>query len=301
MRPISYTFPTLGTLAANGSSATGQCSTITLNIQGTSTCGAAASSVLFDENIPRLTGLDGDTWAKQHLILYQPDFAPSSFNLDLNIFPSLTIRRAEVVLFNCPQWGIGAESIQIEYFDERRLRFLSTETVHPTVLSCTSLLRVCIPLDYPNTLRQIRMHFSPFSGAQQAIHIAEIAFYYSSPCPAFFTTLPGNSSSPNPGKQVWKVWLVSVPCALYLAPCEPEKACSGVYGQHFVVFVQATSQMENKKFFLAREAPGNIYNICIVKRAELWLCRLALKSVFLRDFKDSYFMQVPCVQPMSSL
>ena len=52
----------------NGSSATGHCSSVTTG-DGMTTCTQPTTSVLFDGNIPALTGLDGDMWASQLLIL----------------------------------------------------------------------------------------------------------------------------------------------------------------------------------------------------------------------------------------
>ena len=54
----------------NGSSSTGNCSNVaTSTHSGQSRCDTPTSSVLFDGNIPTLTGLDGDMWASQLLTL----------------------------------------------------------------------------------------------------------------------------------------------------------------------------------------------------------------------------------------
>ena len=69
---ISYFFPTAETVSVNGSSATGNCSSVTTFSSvrnGLSRCDVPTSSALFDGNIPTLTGLDGDMWASQLLTL----------------------------------------------------------------------------------------------------------------------------------------------------------------------------------------------------------------------------------------
>ena len=100
--PSSYFFLTGDTVSVNGSSATGHCSSATTRqvVGGNmlTECHQPTTSVLFDGNIPTLTGLDGDMWASQLLTLQaktQPN-VPISFS-----FPT-GIRRFEVVMFNCP-------------------------------------------------------------------------------------------------------------------------------------------------------------------------------------------------------
>ena len=185
--PTYFKFPTLGTLAANGSSTTVHCSNVTLGkYDAMSTCNTPASSVLFDGNIPTLTGLDGDTWASQLMILHQ--FGYNAFNIEAH-FSYRRVGRIEVTIFNCPQWGTGVQSIQV-----RQSGRTYTFTVYPTVLSCESLLRICIPVDHSVDTR-FEFNFGRYS-VQTKVHIAEIAFYNGSlPCP-LFTTIPGAWSQP---------------------------------------------------------------------------------------------------------
>ena len=188
-------------LVANGSSAVGRCSSVTLNWdRPTSTCNNPASSVLFDRNTPILAALDGNTWASQFMIFYRPEFGSSSIYSNIyNYFDfpgtsgSRELRRVEVTIFNCPHWGTGVEYIRVDQLlTTTSYRVLAR--VFTTVLSCTSLLRVCIPFE-PTTSSQIRLYFDRYN-INQMIHVAEIAFYRSSsPCPPF-TTLPGRWTPP---------------------------------------------------------------------------------------------------------
>ena len=135
--PSAYTSPTPAT-SVNGSSATGNCASST---SGTITCADQASSVLFDGHIPILTGLDGNTWASQLLTIQTTAEATSvDITFDFHDTPDFTtVERVEVVMFNCPQWGIGVETIAaIEHLTNIR-----HNTVNIT--SCDSLVRVCIP------------------------------------------------------------------------------------------------------------------------------------------------------------
>ena len=95
----------------NGSSATGNCSSVTAFSNSRLTrCDAPTSSVLFDGNIPTLTGLDGDMWASQLLTLQT-----SSREIIFDFINSIEFRveRIELVMFNCPEWGISVQTVRL--------------------------------------------------------------------------------------------------------------------------------------------------------------------------------------------
>ena len=193
--PSHFNFSTLGVQAANGSSATGHCSNVTLNLDYYSKCSSPNSSVLFDGVIPTLTGLDGNTWARHLMILQQPMFGSSSFYI-YSSFTNASIRRVEVVLFNCPQWGTAVDRISIGFLYPRFSSYLSRDNIYayPTVFSCDSFVKVCIPLDTTYIPIATRMYFS--TNSNYKVHLAEVSFYEdSSPCPPF-TIIPGNWTQP---------------------------------------------------------------------------------------------------------
>ena len=192
--PSHFNFSTLGILAANGSSATGHCSDVTLHLNALSTCSSPASSVLFDGVIPTLTALDGNTWARQLMILQRPMFGSSSFNI-YSSFTNARIRRVEVVLFNCPQWDIAVNRIAIRFLYPG---YSSFTYAYPTVFSCDSLVIVCIPLDPSLAPTGIRLDFDTYDRNNEyyKVYLAEVSFYEnSSPCPPF-TIIPGNWTPP---------------------------------------------------------------------------------------------------------
>ena len=82
MIPAEYTFPT--PTSVNGSSATGNCASVSSSTSGTLTCADPTSSVLFDDprGMPILTGLDGDMWASQ-LLTIQTAAAFTEITVDL--------------------------------------------------------------------------------------------------------------------------------------------------------------------------------------------------------------------------
>ena len=91
----------------NGSSDTGNCSNARVidNSIPLSRCDSPSTSVLFDGIIPTLTALDGNMWAT-HLLTLRSSSGILSFPFSLNV-----VRRVEVVMFNCPQWGISLQSL----------------------------------------------------------------------------------------------------------------------------------------------------------------------------------------------
>ena len=161
---------------------------MTLDRNRRSVCNDPASSILFDGHVPTLTGLDGDTWASQLMIIHRPQYGQYSFtiNFDFSSTPGSTeIGKVEVTLFNCLQWGIG-----VNYF---RIYTRTYTYVYPTVSSCDSLMKFCVEVDTARYghIRQIYFH-RYINNYIHRVYVAEIAFYnYStSPCP-FMTIIPG--------------------------------------------------------------------------------------------------------------
>lgn len=192
-------------LAANGSSAVGGCSNITLNLDGTSTCHSPTSSVLLDGVTPILNALDGGTWADQYMILYTSKFGYSwlSIDFDFSLSPNFRgVNRIEVTIFNCPQWGHEVKRISVHhqfYGTSYSYSYNDHTEAFPTVASCNSLLKVCIPQN--STSERYRIRFTGNRDFSHRVYIAEVAFYRErSPCPPF-TTIPGNWTWPE-GKDV---------------------------------------------------------------------------------------------------
>ena len=194
--PSHFNFSTLGVQAVNGSSATGYCSDVTLHLDFYSTCSSPASSVLFDGVIPTLTALDGNTWARQLMIMQRPMFGSYSFFI-ISSFTNAWIRRVEVVLFNCPQWGTAVNRISIGFLYPEYSYYRDSISAYLTVFSCDSLVNVCVPFDTSSAPTAIRLIFNTYSNDDHYnVHLAEVSFYEdSSPCPPF-TIIPGNWTPP---------------------------------------------------------------------------------------------------------
>ncbi len=168
--PTRYIIPA-SAYSVNGSSATGHCSTVTDNGDGTSTCMDPTSSVLFDGIIPTLTGLDGNMWASQLLTLRSED------EIDIPIAFSDTTRslmRVEVVMINCTQrlWTIRVHET---------VTGIDKGSSESNLTSCDSLVRVCATFITQESFLSLR--FNPITGSDR-LYLAEVLFYNdNSTCP----------------------------------------------------------------------------------------------------------------------
>ncbi len=156
-------------MSVNGSSEDGNCSLLATTTEPT-------TSVLQDGIIPTLTGLVGDIWAIQlHTI------NTSEIGFDFEATPGYVgVRRVEVVMFNCPEWGISVDSIIL--YGSTTVTFIGKVLVNisPTITSCDSLVRVCIsrPVSYTQTALTLRFQLS---SASTWVHLAEVSFYGDDP------------------------------------------------------------------------------------------------------------------------
>ncbi len=168
-------------MSVNGSSEDGNCN---LTLSDRVRCREPTTSVLQDGNIPTLTGLDGDMWASQLLTI---NTANSSIDITFNfrnITPSYDgLEIVELVLFNCPEWGISVDNITLLVTTTASSIGRSLITISPTNTSCDSLVRVCISISVStnDSISTLSFQLSP---AFTWVHLAEVSFYEADPtCP----------------------------------------------------------------------------------------------------------------------
>ncbi len=158
-------------ISERGSTATGHCSNVS---DSGRVCNTPRSSVLFDGNIPTLTGLDGDMWATQLLTLDTSTSSSITFNFN-GLANYLGVGTVEVVMFSCSMRGIGANSISIRSSDNSPIG-----TINDIPQSCEYLVRACISDGFTTTEPILSLHFND---ALQRVYLAEVTFYVSSrPC-----------------------------------------------------------------------------------------------------------------------
>ena len=101
------------------------------------------------------------------------------------------VERIELIMFNCPQWGIGVQTIQVLDMEQTIIA-----TDNPSITSCDSLVKICIPARSTSTMYIIRFSLSPDS---DWVHLAELNFWGNGvDCPSPTTVAPSldtNTSS----------------------------------------------------------------------------------------------------------
>lgn len=133
--------------------------------------------------------LAGNMWA-QTLLTIQTTESTTKFLFDfLKTYPEVYegIRAVEVVMFNCPEWGISADTVRVlgalsypmspVHPVDTDVHLLATKTINTTLLtSCDSLVRVCVHID--TVLPIIALQFSLPPGSTW-VHLAEVRFHRS--------------------------------------------------------------------------------------------------------------------------
>ena len=192
----------------NGSSATGHCSSFS-NYSVIATCMDPTSSVLFDSDIPTLTGLDGDMWASQLLTLYSTG---STIDVAFGFSTTqLKILRVELVMFNCPEWGISVQSVKLK--DINGIVIGSSDDLN-SITSCDSLVRLCVPA----TAIVLTIQFDLGTDSNW-VHLAEVTFYDdSTTCPpdTIITTEVNTATTtpPSPTTPTTTSQTIALPTAL---------------------------------------------------------------------------------------
>ena len=140
------------------------------------------SGVLFNGHVPTLTGLDGDMWASQLLTINTVE-SLTNIIFDFTDTPGYVgIQRVEVVMFNCPQWGIGTTTIHLNGATARGQPFnVFDSTSISSLTSCESLVRACLSAFISRPLIGLQFTLDQDS---DWVHLAEVTFYArGSTCP----------------------------------------------------------------------------------------------------------------------
>ena len=176
-------------MAVNGSSNRGTCSNFFRSITRLN-CLTPTSSVLLDGNVPTITRLDGDMWASQ-LLTINTTANTAEITFDFTTTPDYTgVERVEVVMFNCPEWGISVRLIQLFSASSISGSRSFVTSIPPTTTSCDSLVRVCLSHTVSSNRPVLTLVFTPISTSNW-VHLAEVAFYASgSTCPQDTTISP---------------------------------------------------------------------------------------------------------------
>ena len=141
------------------------------------------TSVLVDNTILPLSGLDGDQWARDLYTVVRGSTTFISIGFDFGT--SVRVRRVELVLFNCPQRSIRPGSINI--YGDSSANFPRSDPTSVGVLfgsrlfstevnSCENLYRVCVSLSGGLQLPTYYIVFPNAAGSDR-VYLAETIFY----------------------------------------------------------------------------------------------------------------------------
>ena len=119
-------------------------------------------------------------WASQLLTIQSNDISTHQIICQLGRPADFGgVNTVEVVLFNCPEWGISVQTISVLLGQVRLDPPPGDNTYHDvsnkniTLTSCTSLVRVCVPVNTLLTL--IALQFLPAPDSHW-VHLAEVRF-----------------------------------------------------------------------------------------------------------------------------
>ena len=178
--PSSYITIDAQTVSVSGSSAAGNCSSVT-STGVILTCTNPTSSVLFDGVIPTLTGLDGDMWASQLLTLQRTTSTRATVLFDFTSTPGyvglLASGRLEVVMFNCPDMGISASTIRVSTSLSPSVYPTPLMNVNIDTTSCDFLVTVCTTIS--TVQPSITLEFV-IGATSDMVYLAEVTFYAAS-------------------------------------------------------------------------------------------------------------------------
>ena len=180
----------------NGSEIDAHCSNIVNSGDGTIICTDPASSVLFDGQIPTLTGLDSNMWASQLLTLDTIDgFATIALEFTDSSHCNM-LENLDISLFHCPEWNITVQTIRLRESNSISTLGEKLELGNPTSQSCDSLTTVSIP--EPNCA--LSVNTLEIMDASRYVYLAEVTFSYATST----TTDPNDLTGPPSGKKMTK-------------------------------------------------------------------------------------------------
>ena len=120
-------------------------------------------------------------WASELLTLRRSNLTFPMVTYFTSQPESVRAGRIELVLFNCPEYGVSTDTIEMGVFPGTESVDLSTSTIiTPSLTSCDTLVRVCAEFE----LARIDLAVLVFTGTSSWIHLAEVSFYNDSlACP----------------------------------------------------------------------------------------------------------------------
>lgn len=135
--------------------------------------------LLFDGRIPTLIDLEGNFWANKLITIPNSDSEPTELIFDFTVtdinFQEVDL--IELVMFNCPEWNIGSDSVVISGASTvAEPRIFTAGSYDIVTTSCEHLVHVCIPAPLGSPV-QILTFANIVPGNSTFVHLAEAIFH----------------------------------------------------------------------------------------------------------------------------
>ena len=161
----------------------GQCTHISEGIEGDSIAICDGTSVLNDGIVPTPNSISDDTqsqWAAQLLTMNRTSSGVANISLSFQVGSDTNVHdRLELVVFNCPQFGINTPAVEVFVDTSFRpemggFRFsLASASLRHT--SCNHLIKFCIKFGGKLSTRYYTINF-PYQNGSNYIFLGEVTF-----------------------------------------------------------------------------------------------------------------------------
>ena len=174
-RPILHTLPS-ERVSVFGSQADGRCSSTSV-MNNVNICNC--TSVLNDGVTPALYGVSADPsseWASQLFTMRRN--GTDTISLTFQLASGVNRDRVEVTVFNCPQRGIYAPSVNMysnfQFLAHQTRTSITSMSLQNT--SCDHLIKFCLDFGSSTTLRFFTLEF-PYHIDSDYVFLGEVTFY----------------------------------------------------------------------------------------------------------------------------
>ena len=240
LQPLNGSLPNAGCTSKNGS---------ICNLED------GGTSVVVDDTILPLSGLDGNQWARDLYTLSVERGTTRLISIGFDFGTPVEVRRVELVLFNCQEWSIFASGIDIytsttgfPQSDPVSLSVLvGSRMLDNRVNSCENVYRVCVSLS--GVQAPIYYIVFPRAAGSDWVYLAETIFYND-------TSTCGNDT------------LVTEPATPPMATTTEGTICNTCSNYYSTVLSQILRvQISKKNLSLKNVYYENSYNLCLQKHS----------------------------------
>ena len=206
--PIKHSLPHDSLVSLFGSDVSGRCTNISEGIEGDSIAICDGTTVLNDGIVPTLNSISDDTqsqWAAQLLTMNRTSSGVANIPLSFQVGSDTNVHdRLELVVFNCPQFGIHTPAVEIfvdtSFRPETEGFQFSQASVVLQSTSCDHLLKFCIKFGARLSTLYYTISF-PYQNDSNYVFLGEVTFLNADddvPCDPGAPEIIANATIPTP-------------------------------------------------------------------------------------------------------